>query len=314
MAKVPARRRRSSIYRCYDLADWDQVKEFATWFSGREWFFRGQRDSTWRLRTSLERAAAACGRPPRMLAADEAKIILQFRRLAHLHGIDVPERDSADDTAALEWLALVQHHGGPTRLLDFTRSFWVAVFFAIELAAVDKWPGRQAVWAVGRRALWLKAMAQLPDVVVRRQNSVRQREMARVECCKRIKISPKWRLTGGLPELETPLALPVEPERMNARMAAQQGCFIFPLLGKWSFQKNLFTTFGIPRPDPGDPGKKYPGLDKLPAKGGAVAVVKVLLPDTPREGRAILRDMNITPAMLFPGLEGVARATFLEMP
>src|SRR6058998_3676205 len=37
----------------------------------------------------------------------------------------------------LEWLALMQHYGAPTGLLDFTRSFWIALFFAFEEAESD---------------------------------------------------------------------------------------------------------------------------------------------------------------------------------
>jgi len=37
----------------------------------------------------------------------------------------------------LEWLALMQHYGAPTRLLDFTYSFWIALFFAFEEAEND---------------------------------------------------------------------------------------------------------------------------------------------------------------------------------
>ena len=37
----------------------------------------------------------------------------------------------------LEWLSQIQHYGGPTSLLDFTDSFWVALYFAV-------WPHIQA--------------------------------------------------------------------------------------------------------------------------------------------------------------------------
>lgn len=49
----------------------------------------------------------------------------------------------------LEWLSLMQHHGAPTRLLDFTWSPYVAAFFALERATEDA-----AVWALNLPLLW----------------------------------------------------------------------------------------------------------------------------------------------------------------
>jgi hypothetical protein len=49
----------------------------------------------------------------------------------------------------LEWLGLMQHHGAPTRLLDFTWSPFVAAFFALEKATEDA-----AVWAINLPLLW----------------------------------------------------------------------------------------------------------------------------------------------------------------
>lgn len=68
----------------------------------------------------------------------KARIIRVFKRKAHLYLERVPE-----DWDDFQWLSLIQHYGGPTRLLDFTWSPYVAAYFALELAQGDS-----AVFAV----------------------------------------------------------------------------------------------------------------------------------------------------------------------
>ena len=108
--------------------------------SYRNWLFRGLRDPAWKLETSLERAARRCEKPTKEY---EKQITKEFKRHAHSYMVRVPEF-----TDELEWLALMQHHGAPTRLLDFTRSFWIGLYFACEAADDDC-----VVWAVDPNSL-----------------------------------------------------------------------------------------------------------------------------------------------------------------
>ena len=95
----------------------------------RGWLFRGHRCPVWKLETSLERASRRCGIPE---IEYERAVWGEFMRHAHTYLARVP-----DPRCTFEWLALMQHHGAPTRLLDFTESFWIALYFAFEEAEND---------------------------------------------------------------------------------------------------------------------------------------------------------------------------------
>jgi hypothetical protein len=106
------------------------------------WVFRGQEDATWSLSTALQRGATG-ENAKALITKIEEQIIEEFQRRAHHFLLDPPEL-----TARMEWLALLQHFGGPTRLLDFTRSFYVAAFFAAEKALAEC-----AIWCINNHAL-----------------------------------------------------------------------------------------------------------------------------------------------------------------
>ena len=52
--------------------------------------------------------------------------------------------DAPNEDKWMEWRALIRHYGGPARLLDWTYSFFVAVFLAMQEAKDDE---HCAVWA-----------------------------------------------------------------------------------------------------------------------------------------------------------------------
>ena len=116
------------------LRSWDRLSTF----SRHGWLYRGQRSAKWPLQTALERC---CDRRS-IRKADrrdvERRLSREFRRAYHHYSSHVPAKAST-----LEWLALMQHHGAPTRLLDFTYSIYVASYFALEES-----DGASAVWGI----------------------------------------------------------------------------------------------------------------------------------------------------------------------
>lgn len=133
---MPARKRRS--YRVFRLESWDAFLKVITSAPYTNWAFRGERDERWPLYSSLSRYFQNFGVAPNAWPEQEARILRIFKRKAHQF-LDKPP-DTNDD---FQWMALMQHHGAPTRLLDFTWSPYVAAFFALERTLHDG-----VVWAL----------------------------------------------------------------------------------------------------------------------------------------------------------------------
>jgi hypothetical protein len=110
------------------------------WQSAGGW--RGQADIDWRLDSSAVRRLREprpevdpLGMPPEYLesvVAEYEQRLLNHARMAG-HG-----QRGGRDLADLELLAVLQHHGAATRLLDFTRNVWTAAWFAAT-ESPDRW-------------------------------------------------------------------------------------------------------------------------------------------------------------------------------
>jgi len=127
-------------YRLFRLDTWDQFLNLVSQPPHSTWAFRGERDERWPLYSSLSRYLRAFGIDPHAWPDQEARILRIFKRKAHQYLTKPPDPD--DD---FQWLALMQHHGAPTRLIDFTWSPYVAAFFALERTRADG-----VVWALNK--------------------------------------------------------------------------------------------------------------------------------------------------------------------
>ncbi|MFT4044963.1 MAG: FRG domain-containing protein [Gordonia sp. (in: high G+C Gram-positive bacteria)] len=114
-----------------------------------ELWFRGHSRTSYELLPSVFR-----GVPSNQRTAVERLLTHRFRSRAAMH----LSRHLGYDQRA-QWLALMQHHRLPTRLLDWSRSPLVAAYFAVESALPPFWgraaqPGYAAdVWVLDPRAL-----------------------------------------------------------------------------------------------------------------------------------------------------------------
>src|SRR5580765_7717482 len=81
-------------------------------------WFRGHRDSRWSLLPAIKRG---------YLADDERNFSNRFRSRAGTRHEMLPNYDDLPS-----WLSLMQHYGVPTRLLDWTSSPLIALYFALE--------------------------------------------------------------------------------------------------------------------------------------------------------------------------------------
>lgn len=108
----------------------DLDKEIETFTMAPAWsgnmLFRGQANSEWTLRSSLARELSGLAEHVDS-ASIEARATQHFVARARNHAVQLPETD--DDW--LEWWPIMQHYGVPTRLLDWTRSIHVAIYFAV---------------------------------------------------------------------------------------------------------------------------------------------------------------------------------------
>ncbi len=122
-------------YTSENIATADQFPDFFRQkFSDHKWCFRGHADADWDLTSSLERYCNDFNFSLKDKAQDVEKFLIrEFSRNVFAYASELPSISSSQDPPLQEVLALMQHHGAPTRLMDWNYSPFIATYFALEV-------------------------------------------------------------------------------------------------------------------------------------------------------------------------------------
>jgi hypothetical protein len=239
-----------------------------------KWVYRGQANCEWPLDTTIERALRDWDIDLRDAAAIEFQTIREFRRR-----LREPQYDRVH-TDTLYCLALMQHYGGPTRLLDCTYSPYAAAAFAMEKGP-KKMP---VVWCFRGKWLGEEAREKTPHKeLFDRRSDDRQRTdhtfvpLYQVETAARF--APRVQFVNA-----------EYPFHLNERLTAQQGLFLCPADLGGSFADNLMAMSNW---------HLTSNIVKLHLDLSGSKVI---------EFASNLKRMNLSFAALFPGLEGFTRS------
>lgn len=257
---------------------WDELVNFLAFaylYSNNDdrWIFRGIRDANYLLESTLERELNKRKESVDIITA-EKYLLAQFKRAAN-HFIEASMVPQNGDI--IEWLALMQHYGAPTRLIDFTRSPYIACFFALE---EDNCNSKCAIWAINENWIKENSLSRIEDENVISKEDLNSAYIANKKNFKKIFYNDSMSVI-----------LPVVPLKSNQRLLVQQGLFLCSSAAlKGSFKNNMLSY-------------------KKNAEDMQENVYKIIIDNRIRtEVLYELNFMNINRASLFPGLEGFAKS------
>jgi len=171
------------------------------------YIYRGHSDISWKLQSTLERILENNYETEGKKFEDYA--IDNFKSRFHLY-----EKSNIQPCTKLEWLSIMQHYGVPTRMLDFTQSPYVAIYFAFEnITKTNK--GSFVIYAIDYRSIMKKSLKHLQE-----QDKTIQLTYDEMLYYERNELFNK------IDEKAYEILWIVEPRVSNLRIEKQSGCFL----------------------------------------------------------------------------------------
>lgn len=253
-----------------EFKNWNELKTF---FGDKNssWCFRGQSNYNWKLTTSMDRVEIPFQDLKNYKKEFESYMIRDFKRHTEFH-YDNPYLTSTD----FQIISLLQHHGAPTRLLDFTQSPYIASFFAI-----DNCEKKCAIYAINYMELLSSTRLLFKNQLDDNSDEINGYKFSGNMSANNV----FDKLVLG--ERQFQFVELVQPFSYFERLVKQQGVFLCQGDLKIDFESNLYSNYLIA------------------LENGFSPMYKIKIPSKWR--MEILKDlnrMNINNGTLFPGLDG----------
>lgn len=268
----------------------------------RTWLYRGQKDASWGLKTGVEREYVACDEE--MLRERERSNIDLFRTNARLYG--------ESWGSCVEALTAIQHYGGKTRLLDFSTSMMVSLFMAYESS--NETLSDRAVFAVRFESL-LNGIAKQYKHYLQEQNECKRLERFSIgslhvedfEFRKFIIAEADSNIKGNSSMCGV---LPLYTAPSNKRQMVQAGVELMPCNFR-GFISNLASALDMSESEIAHPPVLTETFDKTRVKLMTIPTdfIKIVIDKSlEHDVRNLLDQANITPATMYPDIEGLAKS------
>lgn len=276
------------------LNNWQDIFKLNQKFL-EKFIFRGQANKEWGLSTSLERLMVRLY--PKLIdstikSTQEKKMIEDFQWKYPLYS-----NSSIDTFDFVEWLAVMQHYGSATRLLDFSYSFFVALYMAVYDNGCDN-----SVWAINRIPIESQSFTEF-----RKRNNVNRSSSNTLKLFS-LELGNEAIKESFKQQIERQLFI-IEPKNSNERLARQQGLFLMPSDVKCTFFDCLIPYLGTVEPVFLSFQNLIEYSHEAKYNQEDITLIKIVIP---KENNFMiveyLRKMNLTAEILFPGLEGLGES------
>lgn len=297
-----------------DWYDRIEIKDIYVWLKALEqhstkdpnrlWVFRGQGDADWKLETGLGLRTFVDGR----LNADVEDVLAYEHESMKTFRREISKSAEYAQFGEVDLLALMQHYGTKTRLLDFSLSPLVALFMALDQHDIyiaqaelyNQYHGVEQQEFGSEVVVWMLEIKQFAypgfdydlNVGLANSNAVsaallpwwRAKEIFHEDAERILKLEGPTTYNAGIDI--------VFPKINSARISSQEGLFLMPRRMDYTFHANLKEATLR--------AQKY---------GGFVKPVKYVFPRSGhKQLRRQLEALFVTSKTIYPDLVGLAQS------